>query len=209
MSLKKHIVSTMKRLYNNKFISKRDGNVSFKPKHENYFYISAGSIKKDEINEDQIIKVNFEKKKNHPNNLDNYKLHYLSSNKYKPSREINMHSFLLTHPKFYNDDLYVVHAHPPNIVAYMGINESRQLNNIKNYFPELNVGSIGRNVPYIDAGTYNLAAQSFINLKNNDIIGLERHGSLSIGNDIDKIFEDIETIEYYIDILIKNKNLNK
>ena len=46
MSYKKHIVDVMKRLYNNKFISVRDGNVSFKPKFENYFYISAGSIKK-------------------------------------------------------------------------------------------------------------------------------------------------------------------
>ena len=50
MSVKKHIVDTMKRLYNNKYISIRDGNVSFKPKNENYFYISAGSVRKNDIN---------------------------------------------------------------------------------------------------------------------------------------------------------------
>ena len=38
----------------------------------------------------------------------------------------------------------------------------------------------------------------------NDIIGLERHGSLSIGEDIDKLFEDIETLEYYINISKKS-----
>ena len=32
MSIKKHIVDTMKKLYKNKYISIRDGNVSFKPK---------------------------------------------------------------------------------------------------------------------------------------------------------------------------------
>ena len=37
----------------------------------------------------------------------------------------------------------------------------------------------------------------------NDIIGLERHGTLSIGSDIDKIFEDIETLEYYIGIKLR------
>ena len=35
---------------------------------------------------------------------------------------------------------------------------------------------------------------------------MERHGSLSIGPDLDKIFEDIETLEYYIDIALKSKN---
>ena len=59
MSIKKHIVDTMKKLYMNKYISIRDGNVSFKPKHENFFYISAGGVNKNEINEDQIIKENF------------------------------------------------------------------------------------------------------------------------------------------------------
>ena len=59
MSIKKHITDTMKKLYQKKYISIRDGNVSFKPKNANFFYISAGSVKKNEINEDQIIKVGF------------------------------------------------------------------------------------------------------------------------------------------------------
>ena len=180
MSLKKHIVETMKRLYTNKLISVRDGNVSFKPKNEKYFYISAGQVKKNEINEDQIIKIDFKRKDIIRNKLDLFDLNY-------------------------NKDTFVVHAHPPNITAFMGIlNSSNELNTIKDYFPEINVGKIGRNVRYLEAGSLNLAAQSYVNLKNNDIIGLERHGTLSIGNDIDKIFEDIETLEYYIDIYFKS-----
>ena len=205
MSLKKHIVETMKRLYTNKLISVRDGNVSFKPKNEKYFYISAGQVKKNEINEDQIIKIDFKRKDIIRNKLDLFDLNYNNYNKYKPSREINMHSFLLTDPSNYNKDTFVVHAHPPNITAFMGIlNSSNELNTIKDYFPEINVGKIGRNVRYLEAGSLNLAAQSYVNLKNNDIIGLERHGTLSIGNDIDKIFEDIETLEYYIDVFFKS-----
>ena len=91
MSYKKHIVDVMKRLYNNKFISIRDGNVSFKPKSENYFYISAGSIKKNEINEDQIIKVKFSKNDIIYNNYFNYSINYNKDYKYSQSREINMH----------------------------------------------------------------------------------------------------------------------
>lgn len=195
MSIKKHIVDTMKRLYSNKYISIRDGNVSFKPKNEDFFYISAGSIKKNEINEDQILKVHFDKKGTW----------YDKTYKYQPSREISMHSNLQIHEHSYDKDTFVVHAHPPNIISYIGITKSNELNNIKDFFPELNVGKIGKNVKYHEAGSRELASDCFYKLHNNDIVGLERHGSLSIGHDIDKIFEDIETLEYYINIHLKSK----
>jgi len=208
MSYKKHIIDTMKRLYTNKYISIRDGNVSFKPKNENYFYISAGQIRKDKINEDQVIKVNFEKKdiiyKRKQN--DKYNLIYDKNYTYMPSREIYMHSYLQTLEENYNKDMFVVHAHPPNIISYTGLTKGKELASIRDFFPELNVSSIGNNVKYFEAGTYDLANNCFQNLKEHSIVALERHGSLSIGNDIDKIFEDIETLEYYIDIELKSKN---
>lgn len=185
----------MKRLYKNNYISIRDGNVSFKPKNENYFYISAGSVKKNEINEDQIIKVKF----------NNNKLTYDENYKYQPSREIHMHSLLQAHKPNFEKDTFVIHAHPPNIISYIGLNMSNELDTIKTIFPELNVGKIGKNVKYHEAGSMDLASDCYNKLLNNDIVGLERHGSLSIGHDIDRLFEDIETLEYYINIKLKSK----
>ena len=117
-----------------------------------------------------------------------------------------MHSYLQTHPLYFNKDTFVIHAHPPNIISYIGLNDSRELEKVKDIFPEINVGKIGKNIKYHDAGSDELAIDCFYKLLGNDIVGLERHGSLSIGEDIDKLFEDIETLEYYIDI--KNKSLN-
>ncbi len=209
MSVKKHIVDTMKRLYNNKYISIRDGNVSFKPKNENYFYISAGSVRKNEINEDQIIKVDFKKKTEiyKGSKIDHiYDLRYDKDLNYKPSREINMHSYLQTYYKNFNKDTFVIHAHPPNIISFIGTNnKNNQLNNVKKIFPEINVGDIGKNVKYYDAGSIELAKNCFTSLVDNEIVGLERHGSLSIGSDIDRVFENIETLEYYLDIILKSK----
>ena len=82
----------------------------------------------------------------------------------------------------------------------MGMRQNYQLNNIKSMFPEINVGRIGDNVKYHEAGSLDLANDCYRKLLNNDIVGLERHGTLSIGEDIDKLFEDIETLEYYIKI---------
>tara|TARA_B100001093_G_C26468964_1_gene859735 strand:- start:102 stop:707 length:606 start_codon:yes stop_codon:yes gene_type:complete len=201
MSYKRHIINAMNQLYNNKFISIRDGNVSFKPKNEKYFYISAGSIKKNIINEDQVVKIDFKKYYEGQTNLI-----YDKDYKYQPSRELFMHSFLQTHDIFKNKDTFVVHAHPPNIISYVGLKYSNQLNNIKDKFPEINVGKIGENVPYFDAGSNDLAENSFNKLIGNDIVALEKHGTLSIGDDIDKILEDIETLEYYINIAIKSEH---
>ena len=199
-SNKKIIVETMKKLYSKKLISARDGNISFKPKNENFFYISAGSVKKNNINEDKIIKVDFKEL-----DSNSYSSNYNKNYKYLPSREIYMHSYLQTYHYFKNKDNFVVHAHPPNIISYIGINKSYELNNIKKTFPEINVGNIGKNVKYYDAGSNELALNSFNSLYQNDIVGLQRHGSLSIGDDIDKILEDIETLEYYIDIELNYK----
>ena len=89
--------------------------------------------------------------------------------------------------------------YPKNILSYMKLNETknnRELNTIKDYFPEVNVGSIGKNVIYHEAGSYELAKNCFDNILNHSHVGLERHGLMSIGDDVDKIFEDIETLEY-------------
>ena len=196
MSAKKHLVDTMKKLYSQGYVSTRDGNISFKPKNSNYFYISAGSVRIDELSLDQILRVDFDKHNN---------LYYDKTYMYKPSREINMHSFLQTDPINYEKNTFIVHAHPKNIISFMGINKHRELNTIKNAFPELNVGKIGKNVKYHDAGSQALASNCFKNLIGNDIVGLERHGSLSIGENVDTVFENIETLEYYIDCFLKTK----
>ena len=192
---KSYVSKAMTNLYKKRLITLRDGNLSYKPKNKNYFYISAGSVKKDYLNEDQIIMVEFDDKK---------KLTYNKNFLYQPSRELFMHSFLHVNEKYINKDIFVVHAHPKNIISFMGFEKNRELNEIKTFFPEINVGDIGKNVPYHDAGSINLATNCYDNLVNNEIVGLERHGTLSIGTDVDRIIENIETLEYYVECYLKS-----
>jgi len=61
------------------------------------------------------------------------------------------------------------------------------------------------NVKYHHAGSYELANDCLDKLNKHNIVALERHGSLSIGSDMDKIFEDIETLEYYTGIELNTR----
>ena len=112
---KSYVSKAMTNLYKKRLITLRDGNLSYKPKNKNYFYISAGSVKKDHLNEDQIIKVEFDDKK---------KLTYNKNFLYQPSRELFMHSFLHVNEKYINKDIFVVHAHPKNIISFMGFEKT-------------------------------------------------------------------------------------
>ena len=121
------------------------------------------------MNEQQVIKILF----NNNGDLDYYKKY-----KYLPSKEIFMHSILQTDNYYFDKNIFIVHAHPQNIISYMGIEKSKELDTIKNIFPELNVGNIGKNVKYQEAGSIELANECYNKLKYNDIIGLERHSEM-------------------------------
>lgn len=197
MSFKQQIIDNMKLLYNNKHITMRDGNISFKPSSSDHFYITAGSIMKDKMTKDQIIRVDF----------TDTTTAFDTNSVYRPSQELNLHYYIQKKRQHYLDGTYVVHAHPPNAIAYMGLGmENNQLSSITKYFPEMNVGKIGKNVPLYDAGSDTLAKACERNLHSPyTMIGMKQHGILSIGNDIDQIMEHMETLEFYLDIYFKSK----
>jgi len=153
-------------------------------------------VKTTEQSPEQVIKVNF-----------NDKLTWFDDTKiYKPSQELNMHYFLQRKKQNYLHDTFILHAHPPNSIAYMGLNVNNiELNTIKQYFPEMNVGLIGKNVPFFNAGSEELAESCLNNLYNPyTMIGLKQHGTLSIGSDVNELIEHIETLEKYLDIYFKS-----
>ena len=188
----------IKECYNNKWIAPIDGNLSFKAENSNYFYITPASLRKHEINNDDIIKMNIDYETNSVNIDEN-------SNRV-PSGELELHSKLIMDEKYKNKNLCIVHVHPPHILAYMGLKKNRELKTILELFPELNI-KIGNNVDYIEAKTKKLAEQTYININNNDIVGLRNHGIVCIGENFQKVMEIIETIEYYCKIALMDKNL--
>ena len=200
MHISQKLITNMKYLYEKKLITLRDGNISFKPKNKDYFYITAGSVEKNNMTPNQIIKVYF--------NKDN--VYYNEDSYYKPSRELNIHYYIQRQNNYYLDDTFVVHSHPPNAIAYMGLNEYNiELSTIQQYFPEMNVGSIGKNVPFLHAGTDILAKSCESQLYPPfTMVGMKQHGTLCVGKNINEIIEHIETLEFYLDIYFRSSCIN-
>jgi len=200
MSFKQQIIDNMKLLYQRKQITLRDGNISFKPRNQDYFYITAGSVLKDRLTHEQIVKVDF----------DDKTTKYDTNSLYRPSQELNMHYYLQKKRQHYMQDTYVVHAHPPNVIAYMGMYSKQvQLDSITTMFPEMNIGLIGKNVPFFDAGSEELAKGCRDNLCSPyTMVGLKQHGIMCVGKDIDEIMEHLETLEFYLDIYFKSTSLH-
>ena len=185
----------IKKCYDNNWITQRDGNISFKFNNQDQFYITPSNVKKNEINSNDILTINL-------NNLSIIK----NPSNLTPSGE------LLFHQKIYNlykhtcnDNLCIIHVHPPNILSYIGLlNINRELYTIKDIFPELNI-KIGNNVDYYKSKTEILADKIYENIIGNDIIALKRHGIVAVGNNFEDIIEIIKTLEYYCGIFLNEK----
>lgn len=194
MSKKRQICKTMKMLYNHGYNSVRDGNISFKAFNTSEFIITPGGVRKNNLSEFDIVTAQL--KKDYPY----YQFPYYNSAQ-NVSREVGFHSKILQKEK---NDCYVIHCHPKNTVAYMGINVfNNELNNIKIYFPEIQV-DIGTNVLDIQAGSEELSSSVSKNIEKVGIVGLKNHGVVSKGETIEDALENIFTLEYYCEIVNKS-----
>jgi ribulose-5-phosphate 4-epimerase/fuculose-1-phosphate aldolase len=184
----------IKECYNNKWIAPVDGNISYKPANANFFYITPTSLRKHEINNDDIVKMNI-------NYNDKTIIKDMESNR-TPSGEIDLHGKFMLDNNYYNKNVCIVHCHPPYMLAYIGIiKQNRELKTILNLFPELSI-KVGNNVPYIEAKTPLLAEKTYEMMGENEIVALKQHGIVAICESFQRVMEIIETLEYYCKIAL-------
>jgi L-fuculose-phosphate aldolase len=175
------VVDMLKYLHENKLNSIFDGNISWKKCNDKGFNITPSSVRKCDLTIDDIVYVD-----------ENMVQHNGVA-----SREMMFHKMIIEDR--YNDDIHIVHCHPPNTVAYVGLNQYKELETLKELFPELNI-KIGPNVPFLSAGSSELAKSVAQNVRNCDIVVLENHGVVAVGTSLVKAVDIIETVEFYAHI---------
>ena len=218
----------MKECYRNNWIAPVDGNISFKHKNSDFFYITPASLRKQEINNDDIVKINISYQKPAKLLADSvYPFISLDQDSNRqPSGELPLHTRFMLSPHLQNRDICIVHCHPPHILAYIGLmNYNRELKSILTLFPELSI-RIGNNVPYITAKTEDLGERTYANMlvdqsnfcesdqetpphKFYQIVALKQHGIVCMEDNFQKVMEIIETLEYYCRIALLENSAMK
>jgi L-fuculose-phosphate aldolase len=171
---KKELIRLGRLLYQRWYIVASQGNLSCRINSKNILITRSG-VCKGKITPADLLKVSLDKR--------------TSYGKQKPSTEIAMHLEVYQQRP---DVKAVIHAHPPYAIslslAGIGLN--------KPYTPEsvLLLGAVPT-AAYGRPSTRQVAESIQEYLKKTDIILLERHGSLTVGNTLEEAFNKLETLE--------------
>lgn len=211
------ICDVLKAAYDRKWISTRDGNASYKRKTENFLYVTPSGVRKQHLNAEMMIKLEFDTKNDDSFTInpiweklkrvdDEYQCKIIGL---KPTGELPLHALL---QKNIPENRVVLHLHPTYIIAamYAGID----LQELANDFPEIHrYTRVGPTVPMTPPISEELAYLSIQALNLNDmtgnvdydIIGLDRHGIIAVGKDAWSVFEHVERLEHICQIALAAK----
>jgi len=174
MSIKEQIVRVSHIIYQNKFVSAYDGNISAISETGN-LYITRSAICKGELTTDDILEIDFNGN--------------LISGTGKISTENKLHRFVYSKRK---DVKAVVHCHPIYSTAFSLVDES-----IDNYFPEVFL-SIGK-VPickYATPSTDEVTESIKDYLETSNALILQNHGAVTFGNSVIDAYYKMEKLEH-------------
>lgn len=188
------IGDVMRKAYDRGWLSTRDGNISVKM--GKYFYITPSAVRKNVIQPEHIVKILIPKS----GKLEDT-THFTKS---PASIEIDLHWRLQQVKRV----KAVVHLHPTYTIAAMFA--GWDLASLARHFPELGrYTKVGPTVPCLKPGSSDLAAFTYLHLLEqpyapykSDIVGLDRHGVVAIGEHPWDAFEHIERLEHICQIVL-------
>lgn len=194
------ICDIFKEAYTRNWITARDGNASIRWHDRDHFYVTPSGVRKQTLQPEMFKKCA----------LDGTVLEYTPlSAMLKPSGEFPMH--LALQQRITTEVRVVLHLHPTYTVAaiYKGID----LQDLLNEFPELSrYTTVAPTVPMIPPISQELADACVqnIGLRDNgsvpyNIVGMDRHGVISVDTSPWRAFEHIERLEHICKIVLESK----
>ena len=184
--------------YRRNWITARDGNASIRWHDRDHMYITPSGIRKQTLQPEMFVKWGL---------LGQQAMNYTDiSRALRPSGEIPLHYEL---QRNINTEVRVVlHMHPTYTVAamYAGI----ELSDLVKEFPELGrytrVGKNVGNVPPISQELADATVPSFgiyaDGSLDNHIVGIDRHGVVSVDTSPWRAYEHIERLEHICRIVL-------
>lgn len=191
------ICEIFKEAYNRNWITARDGNASIRWHDRDHFWVTPSGVRKQVMQPEMFKKCD----------LNGVVLPYTDiSQNLKPSGELPMH--LALQRQITTEVRVVLHLHPTHTVSamYKGID----LQDLLREFPELSrYTTIAPTVPLIPPISQELADACVqnIGLRDNgsipyNIVGMDRHGVISVDTSPWRAFEHIERLEHICKIVL-------
>jgi L-fuculose-phosphate aldolase len=183
-----HIVSIGKKLYEHRLVAATDGNISVKMKADKIIISPGGHC---------LGTLDF----NHMVHVDNNGKR--TSGELEPSSELPMH-LEIYHQR--PDVNAVIHAHPPITTAFTLVGENLSdpvLPEVILFFGEIPVA------PYATPSTVESANSISGLIKNHDVIVLDHHGAVTVGETLKDAYYKMEKLEQSANILYAAKQLGK
>ncbi len=182
---KKKIVEIGQRLYEKGLISATDGNLSIRIGDR--IIATPSGVSKGFLKENELVIVDRSGNK--------------LSGSGKPSTELDMH---LEVYKVRPDVEAVVHAHPPKCLSFIIAGENLS----QCVIPEVIV-SIGAipTAPYATPSTEDMPQSIREPIQRTDTIMLDRHGSLTVGHNIEAAYNKLEKMEHAAEVMLYAKLL--
>lgn len=188
MSIKDEIVKVCHLVYQNKFVSAYDGNISVRTDN-NSVLITRSGICKGDVTVDDILETDFDGN--------------LISGNGKISTENKLHFFIYKNRK---DVKAVVHCHPVYTTA-LGLVEE---NHLSHYFPEvlLTLGKIPV-CEYATPSTEEVTDSIKDFLSDSNAFILQNHGAVTVGASLMDAYYKMEKLEHAAKTIIAAKSIGK
>lgn len=193
--------------YKRNWITARDGNASIRWGDRNHMFITPSGVRKQTLQPEMFVKWNLGE-----TIVGGYPMSFTDiSGALKPSGELPLHYGL--QKKIDTEVRVVLHMHPTYCVAamYAGID----LSELVKQFPELGrYTRVGKNVPDVPPTSQELANATIPALDllengslANHIVGIDRHGVVSVDTSPWRAFEHIERLEHICKIVLASKGM--
>ena len=180
------LISVCHKVYEKRFVSANDGNVSVITS-ENTILITRSGICKGDITEKDILEFDFNGKhlKGEGKITTEFKLHLYA---YSKRKEVNA----------------VVHCHPVYATAFSLLGEEL----VKHYFPEviLTLGKVHL-CKYATPSTKDLPLSLDPHIDYGRAFLLQNHGALTLGKNLDDAYYKMEKLEHSAETIFKARQL--
>ena len=184
--MKKEIAYFMRRLYRQKLTTTSGGNISVRK--DKSVFITPSAIDKGEMLAEQVGELDLEGN--------------IIESKHKLSIETAMHLAIY---KARPDVSAIVHAHPPYGTAYASSNKT--LNSKLTSEGRLVLGNIAF-AKYALMGTQYLADVVAKQAQNSNVILMENHGVIALGETLTEAFDKLEVLEFTAKMNFITETLN-